>query len=920
MVVSYDQWLVALSVAIAMGASYVALDLASRTAAAKGRYRRYWLYGGTVAMGVGIWSMHYIGMLAFRMPTEIYYHLPTVGYSMIAAMAASFIVLVLVSVPELGAVRVTLGSIVMGAGIATMHYVGVAAMWLDATPHWDRRIVVLSVVVAIVVSFVAILLARGLRGEPKEVSWRKLLAAAVMGVAIAAMHYTGMAAAHWLPDVAGPHPAYTVKITSLGVGGILSVTAVIFAFTVSIAIVDRQLSARSTQLKESEKRYRLVFQRSLTGHFRSTPAGELLECNEAFARILGYATVDDARARAMSQAYTTSDARAGFLSRLREAGTLEDMEVRMRRADGSGVWVLEHATYLAGEGSESDVIEGSIIDITKRKEAESALAQAVAASDAANRAKSEFLANMSHEIRTPMNGIIGMTDVVLRTELKPEQREAMGVIRMSAEALMDIINDILDISKIESGKFELDPIEWDPRALVEDTVRMLAPRAHVKDLELACDVAVDMPARLIGDPGRIRQILLNLLGNAMKFTKEGEVVVRADVEAGGLDAITLHLSVRDTGIGIPKEKQALVFEAFAQADASTTRHFGGTGLGLTIATHLVGMMHGRIEVESEPGVGSTFHVRIPLQVTAAPAAPDTRVAISDLKGMSVLVVDDNATNRRILEDSLYHWGLQPSMADGGRVALAMLAAAEAAGQPFGIVLLDFQMPDMDGFEVAEAISAHPGLAGTTIMMLSSVGERGDGKRAREVGVQAYLTKPVRQGVLLDALVELGGRALRRARGERTGPSSIPQMPLVTQHSLRESSRPMRVLLAEDNPVNQLVAQKILESRGHTVVTVGNGLLAVDRSGEEEFDVVLMDVQMPELDGRDATKQIRARERATGGHLPIIAVTASAMEGDRAACAAVGMDGYLSKPIDYDRFLEEVERLAGYVAPRPSTDD
>jgi two-component system sensor histidine kinase/response regulator len=916
MPVTYDRFLVVLSIVLAVGASYVALDLAGRTAAAKGRFRRYWLMGGAFAMGAGIWAMHYVGMLAFRIPVPVFYHLPTVALSLVAAIAASLVALLLVSAPEMGWLRATVGSLVMGAGIATMHYVGMAAMRLDAAAHWDPTTIALSVVIAVVVSLVAILLAWGLRREEREVSWRKMLAASVMGGAIAAMHYTGMAAAHWTPEAAGAMPANTVEISALGVSAIVSVTAVIFAFVFVLSIVDRQLSARSRQLKESEKRYRLVFQRSLTGHFRSTPGGELIECNEAFARILGYASVEDATANAMRQAYETPESRADFLQRLERDGSIEDVESRMRRADGSYVWVLEHATLLRGEGGEPDVIEGSLLDITKRKQAEAALAEAVAASEAASRAKSEFLANMSHEIRTPMNGIIGMADVALRTELTPEQRDTLGVIRMSAESLMDIINDILDISKIESGKFALDPIEFDVRALIEDTVRMLAPRAHLKELELACDVSVNLPRRLTGDPGRIRQILLNLLGNALKFTATGEVVVRAEAEAADPGSVMLHLSVRDTGIGIPPEKQALIFEAFTQADASTTRHFGGTGLGLAIATHLVGLMDGRIQLESEPGVGSTFHVRIPLPRAESPSAQEPRVGLADLRDLSVLVVDDNATNRRILEDTLLHWGLRPTLVDGGRTALQMLTMAQQEGRPFAIVLLDYQMPDMDGFQVAEAISAHPGLAGTTIMMLSSVGEGGDSKRARDIGVQAYLTKPVRQSVLLDALLELGRRALMRSTQEHALPSALRRTPnpMVTPHTLGEKARALHVLVAEDNPVNQLVATKVLEGRGHSVVVVANGRLAVERSATEQFDVVLMDVQMPEMDGREATRAIRERERADGGHLPIIAVTASAMEGDRQTCTEAGMDGYLSKPIRYESFLEEIERLGGTADP------
>jgi CheY-like chemotaxis protein len=490
---------------------------------------------------------------------------------------------------------------------------------------------------------------------------------------------------------------------------------------------------------------------------------------------------------------------------------------------------------------------------------------------------------------------------MLRTDLVPEQRETLEIIKLSADSLMDIINDILDFSRVEAGRLELDPIAFDLRTLVDDAVRTLAPRAHLKDLELICDVASDVPQRVVGDPGRIRQVLLNLLGNALKFTTEGEVEVRATTESTADEQAVVHLSVRDTGIGIPADKQAAIFEAFTQADASTTRRFGGTGLGLTISAHLIGLMGGTITVESEAGKGSTFHARIPVRVLPQTSEFPAPVALADLRGVPVLVVDDNATNRRILDETLRHWGLVPTLVDGGRVALDALERAHAAGRPFAIVLLDFQMPDMDGFEVAAAIKDHSELCGTTIMMLSSVGSRGDGKRCREVGVRAYLTKPVRQSILLDALRFIGGAA-------------PPTAPLITKHSLREAPRSLRVLIAEDNPVNQMVAAKMLEARGHTVAVASTGRAAVELSGREAFDLILMDVQMPEMDGREATAAIRLREGKLGGRLPILAVTASAMEGDREACLAAGMDGYVSKPIRYDSFVEEVERVMAVSVP------
>jgi PAS domain S-box-containing protein len=914
MPVTYHLPLVVVSILIAMGASYTALDLAGRVAIARRGFRHLWLGGGAFALGVGMWSMHYVGMLAFRMRVPILYDVPTVGLSLLAAIAAGLVALLIVSGRDLSWMRAAVGAAVMGAGISVMHYVGMTAMRLEARPAYDWRIVALSVAIAVVVSLVALILAFRLRTESRQFTSRKALAAAVMGIAIAAMHYTGMAAAHWVAEPGMGHALHAVAVTTFGVVGIIAVTCLVFTFGVVLSIVDRQLSAKSRQLKESERRYRLVFQRSLTGHYRSTREGRLLECNDAYARLFGFSSPEEAVACSLDDIYESVDDRAAFLEALGTAGTVQDAERRMRRQDGTLIWILEHATMLPDDAAGMDVIEGSVIDITQRVEAVVALAHAMEASDTANRAKSEFLANMSHEIRTPMNGILGMAEILKRSELTSDQRETIDVIQLSAESLMDIINDILDFSKLEVGRLELDPMEFDVRSLVEDSVRTLAPRAHLKDLELVCDVAAGLPARVIGDPGRIRQVLLNLLGNALKFTEQGEVVVRVDAEASAAGSMMLHLSVRDTGIGIPADKQASIFDAFTQADASTTRRFGGTGLGLTITTHLTGLMNGRVSLDSVAGEGSTFHVRIPLPIAAAPAESVAPVGLADLRGLPVLVVDDNATNRHILESTLNYWGLAPTLVDGGRAAIRTMEHARDEGRPFAIVLLDFQMPDMDGFEVAEAIRDHPDLAGTTIMMLSSVGERGDGQRCRAAGVHAYLTKPVRQSVLLDAVLELGGKALARVTGEFPAPRALSARtaPLVTQHSLREAPRALRVLLAEDNPVNQIVATKMLENRGHSVVCAADGREAVEMSATGGFDLILMDVQMPELDGREATREIRLREQAGAARLPIIAVTASAMEGDRDQCIAAGMDGYLSKPIRYESFIEEVERATSAV--------
>jgi len=640
-----------------------------------------------------------------------------------------------------------------------------------------------------------------------------------------------------------------------------------------------------------------------TIYFKDTQS-RFLRINKAMARLIGFSRAEEAVGKTDADIFTEEHAQQALADEqeiLRSGQPLLDKEEKETWPDGRVTWVATSKIPLRNPTGDIIGTFGISRDITHRKQAEAQLQAAKEAAEVASRAKSDFLATMSHEIRTPMNGVIGMIDLLLNTRPTAQQRGYLDLASQSAETLLRLINDILDFSKIEAGKFELESLAFNLRDTVGDTLQTLAGRASEKGLELIYHIPPNIPDSLIGDPGRLCQVIVNLVGNAIKFTKHGEVVVSVEAASKTDTHVHLHFAVRDTGPGIPPEKQAIIFEAFHQADSSMSRQYGGTGLGLAISSQLVELMKGRMWVESEVGYGSTFHFLaiFPMQTgtVSSPAAE-----LVTLHGLRVLVVDDNTTNRLILEEMLKNWKMCPMAVESGWAALAEMDRAARAGEPFQLVLLDLMMPNMDGFMLAEQIRKVPGLRETPMIMLSSAWNFESSARSRELGIDHCLIKPVKQSDLLDSIVTSFRVATADEVPGLDGTQEIPEHEITS----------LKILLTEDGLVNQKVAVNLLEQRGHSVTVANNGQEALFAIEKDSFDVVLMDVQMPTMDGFEATGRIRQKEQLSGGHIPIIAMTAHAMKGDRERCLAAGMDGYIPKPIRAKDLYKAVETITAAI--------
>ncbi len=705
-----------------------------------------------------------------------------------------------------------------------------------------------------------------------------------------------------------------------------------------IDCVNQEIIAREQAIaaaRTAEEKFRSIFENAVEGIFQTTPSGEYLSANPKLARIYGFETVADMQTGLQDisrQLYVDPARRAEFCSLLEQTDVVIGFESQVYRADGSIIWISENARAIRDEQGQVKYYEGTVEEITQRKLNADLKAEKEAAV-AASQAKSAFLANMSHEIRTPLNGVIGMLELLGTTTLDERQNRYVHIARSSAGTLLGLINDVLDFSKIEAGKLELERVQFDLHSLLEDVAEMFSHRANEKGLELSCRILPGVPTNVYGDPERIRQVLINLVNNAIKFTKQGEVILRAEQQVHSSGVSRMRISVIDTGIGIPADRSSQLFAPFTQVDASTTRKYGGTGLGLAICRQLIELMGGRVGVDSVEGNGSTFWCEVPLEVAQVNTAPRSPVA-ETLRGLAVLTVDDTDTNLEILHDQLTSWGMRVTAARDGLQALAQLRTAVRSGKKYPLVILDHQMPEMDGLQLAAAIKGDALLRDTNLLMLTSVDQLVDRSKWSSLGLAGVMTKPIRQSRLFDAIAgvlkhqeslpalpDSDSSTTFPAAAASTKPVMLREVASAPAYSRTEGATPqeilaqcgLKLLVAEDNEINQMVTSEILRGSGYACDVVSNGNQAIDALVRGGYALVLMDCQMPELDGFAATKKIRALEQsgslthAVQGPMPVVALTANAVYGDRDVCLAAGMNDYTTKPVDRAILLGTIAR-------------
>ena len=673
-----------------------------------------------------------------------------------------------------------------------------------------------------------------------------------------------------------------------------------------IAERTKNLAEIGEVLKKSEEKYRTILENIEDGYYEVDIAGNMTFFNDAACRITGYS---EDELMGMNNREYTEEKNASKLYReynkVYETGIpTKRLDWEIVKKDGTTGSLETSISLITGSGGQPIGFRGIIRDVAERKELEREILEKKNSAEEATKAKSEFLANMSHEIRTPLNGIVGMAELALDTRLDDNQKNIFHTINNEANALQDVINEILDFSKIEAGKFDLEETPFDLRVTIEDVANSFAYRAEQKGLDFISFLAPDVPSRLIGDPARLRQIMVNLTGNSLKFTNEGELYVKGELVEEIEDRVKIRFSVMDTGIGIPEDRHAKIFDSFTQADGSTTRNYGGTGLGTTISKQLAEMMGGEIGLESEEGKGSTFWFTALFgrqeEKKRIPAAKDL-----DLNKLKVLIVDDSQTNRFVLVEYVKSWGCLPVEAVDGKEALVVFRDAVSSENPFDLILTDFQMPEMSGFDLAKEIKKIESLKGVPIIVLTSAGKKGDGRSCKEIGINGYLTKPIRQDEMRKAIVSVLGLSTDRETG------SMPE--IVTRHSLSEDYRKeIQILLVEDYPTNQQVAMRHLIKGGYQVDLAEDGSQAVKAYKLKNYDLIFMDIQMPIMDGYAATQEIRKIEtrnlgQSTSQRVPIIAMTAHAIKGYRERCLEAGMDDYIAKPLKRKKLLTIAEK-------------